>query len=429
MTSPLLKQVRSLHCLEAAWRTVRTNGIASKSEVVRKEIQQFDEDLSGKLRSLQSRLVHSSFKFLPARGVPIRKPGKKDIRPLVVANVETRIVQRAILDVLQGVPALESYFRNPHSFGGIKRQDGDELAAVPAAIEAVLGAIGSGGRFVICADISAFFTRISKTHVTDIVANAVADPDLMALFRGAIRVELSNLTALREHAIRFPTEDLGIAQGSALSPLLGNIILAAFDSRMNQGDCRCIRYIDDFIVLGPSASAVMARLRLAKRLLSELGMTFAVSKTSADAIPITRSFEFLDIEISNGLIRPSSKARSKFLASVRETFDSSRKAITGYRNGQPLPKAAALLGTLKRVDGMVQGWGKHYHFCNDDRCFETLDREISELIRHYLGFYKSERRVTAAARAPAILGVELLAAQVRRPFLWPKSLLLLGEAA
>jgi RNA-directed DNA polymerase len=76
--------------------------------------------------------------------VPIPKPGKKDIRPIVLADVETRIVQRSILDVLLGVDALQPFFRNPHSFGGIKRQKDDSLAAVPAAIKAVLDAIGAG---------------------------------------------------------------------------------------------------------------------------------------------------------------------------------------------------------------------------------------------------------------------------------------------
>src|SRR4051812_47008476 len=60
--------------------------------------------------------------------------------------------------------------------------------------------------------------------------------------------------------------------GGVLSPLLGNIILAAFDKQMNEGDCRCIRYIDDFIVLDPSGKAVMARTRLAKQILGALGM-------------------------------------------------------------------------------------------------------------------------------------------------------------
>ena len=421
MASKLLTQARSLRCLEAAWRSVRTNGLASKSENSRKEIQQFDEDPAGNLRSLKSRLGHGSFKFPEARGVAIPKPGKKDFRPLVLASVETRIVQRAILDVLQGIEDLQPYFRNPYSFGGIKRQKDEPLAAVPAAIKAVLDAIGEGAQYVVCADISGFFTRISKSAVSDIIAGAVKDDEFMSLFRQAIHVELSNLAQLRQNADRFPTEDIGVAQGSALSPLLGNIILAAFDQQMNAGDCRCIRYIDDFIVLGPTAAAVMARVRLAKKILGALGMSFALDKTSPNAISISSSFEFLGIELHNGLIRPAGKARTKFLGTLRATFDQGRKALVGYRNGQPLSKSDALLGTLKKADGMIQGWGKHYRFCNDRRCFENLDGEAVQLIRDYLGFYASERQKASADRAPAMLGVEMLGSIERAPFEWPNA--------
>jgi hypothetical protein len=329
-------------------------------------------------------------------------------------------VQRAILDVLQSVKTLQPFFLNPHSFGGIKRQPDESLAAVPAAVKAVLDAIGRGARYVICADISAFFTRISKSAASDIVAKAVGDEGFMSLFRQAIHVELSNLVQLREHAERFPTEDIGIAQGSALSPLLGNIILADFDRQMNQGDCGCIRYIDDFIILGPSEAAVMARFRMAKRLLGALGMSIALDKTSQSAIPIATSFEFLGIEFSNGLIRPASKARAKFLDSLRAIFDQSRKALRGYRNCQPLLKAQALLGTLKKADGVIQGWGKHYRFCNELRCFENLDKDVVELVREYLGFYSNERRNIQLDPAP-MLGIELLRGIERTPFEWPKT--------
>ena len=314
----------------------------------------------------------------------------------MLAQVEPRIVQRAILDVLQGIASLQPFFRNPNSFGGIKRRKDEPLAAVPAAIRAVLDAVGDGGRYVACADISGFFTRISKSRVADIVRHAVDDPEFMTLFEQAIHVELVNLANLRQHADRFPTEDLGVAQGSALSPLLGNIILANFDEQMNVNDCRCIRYIDDFIIVGPTQLAVRARLRLANRILAELDMQFAIDKTSVRPISVTESFDFLGIELNNGLIRPASKARLKFLNALRETFAEGRKALNGYRNGQPLPKSAALLGTLKRADGIIQGWGKHYRFCNDQRCFENIDDDVDKLIRDYLGFYRDERHRTTA---------------------------------
>jgi hypothetical protein len=56
--------------------------------------------------------------------------GLHDLKPPQI--VETRIVQRALVDVLQGVQSLQPFFLNPHSFGGIKRQENESLAAVPA---------------------------------------------------------------------------------------------------------------------------------------------------------------------------------------------------------------------------------------------------------------------------------------------------------
>jgi RNA-directed DNA polymerase len=386
MASALLREVRSLRCLEAAWRSVRTNGLASKSELVRKEIEKFDENAPRNLRSLKSRLGHGTFKFPPARGIAIPKRGKNSIRPIVLAEVEPRIVQRAILDVLQSINSLQPYFCNPFSFGGIKRRTDEPLAAVPAAIKAVLDAIGDGGQFIASADISGFFTRISKSRVAAIVGRAVDDEAFITLLGQAIRVELVNLEKLRQYASRFPTEDLGVAQGSALSPLLGNIILADFDKEMNDSDCRCIRYIDDFIIIGPTEVAVRARLRRAKRILAGLDMELALDKTSQRPIPVTESFEFLGIELNNGFIRPTPRARAKFLGSLRDTFEHGRKAFNAYRNGQPLSKPEALLGTLKRVDGIIQGWGKHYRFCNDQRCFENIDSQVDALIREYLGY-------------------------------------------
>jgi hypothetical protein len=148
-------------------------------------------------------------------------------------------------------------------------------------------------------------------------------------------------------------------------------------------------------------------------------MALSPGKTSQQAIPVMKGFEFLGIELNNGLIRPASKARAKFLASVRDTFGEGRKALIGYRNGQALAKSSALLGTLKRVDGVIQGWGKHYRFCNDERCFANLDAELGTLISDYLGFYRHERHCAAPDQTPAMLGVELLGMQERNPFTWP----------
>ena len=248
-TSELLRQARSLRSLEAAWRSVRTNGLASNSEVVRSEIKKFDEDASRNLRSLQSRSGHGTFKIPPARGIPIPKPGK-GIRPIVLAAVQPRIVQRAILDVLQGVDALQPYFRNPYSFGGIKRKKDDPLAAVPAAIKAVLDAIGEGGRFVACADISGFLCGSRKSGVANIVDRAINDLQFLPLFEQAIRVELANLANSANTLIGSRQRTWGSHREMHCLHCSVNIILANFDQVMNNSDCRCICYIGDFIIVG-----------------------------------------------------------------------------------------------------------------------------------------------------------------------------------
>ncbi len=420
--SQLLKEVRSRANLDRAWRVIEENGRFSKSDIVRSEIETFREQAFSNLRSLSDKLRRGTFRFRPARGVPIPKGGKKDranFRPLVIATVEARIVQRSILGVLTDVAELQPFFQNPHSFGGVRKNKDRPLASVPAAIQEVLSAIGNGATHVSCADISSFFTRISKSTVIEIVANVVNDTAFIALLRDAVKVELSNMTDLRERADKFPIYDIGVAQGNSLSPILGNIILHEFDRIMNVGDCRCIRYIDDFIVLAPTKRAASARMRLATTHLASLGMSLSDEKTHVEPRALATGFEFLGIELQNGLLRPSIRSQRRLLDSLTETFKESNRAFKDLRSGTVLKKHQSLLGTFRRVDGTIQGWGKHYRFCNDQATFTAIDSAVTKMIRSYICAYASERAIASDADRRSLLGIESLADMQRIPFTWP----------
>ena len=271
MKSKLARQVRKKRVIEEAWRAIKRNARTSKSQDTKIEIDSFEADLSTNIDRLIRQLREKKFDFPPARGVKIPK-GKKDksnFRPLVVTNVESRIVQRAIHEVLLSVPTIQKFVHTPHSFGGVKKQKEDDMAAVPAAIKAVLEAIGAGAKHVIRSDITKFFTCIPKSKVTAIISDAVADAEFVDLFKRAIAVELENMAQLREHARAFPIEDIGVAQGNSLSPLLGNLFLYDFDLELNgRPDVRCIRYIDDFIILGPNKEVVHNTFAKAEHLLA-----------------------------------------------------------------------------------------------------------------------------------------------------------------
>ena len=425
-SSKLLRSVWSIHSLERAWQVIQQNAYTSKSQDVRREVDEFRENAASNLRSISSRLSARTFKFEPAKGIPIPKkdaqgrniPGK--FRPIVLANIESRIVQRSLLESLMGIPELSKYVNTPHSFGGIRKKSKEDASAVPAAIGAVLSSIGNGANFIMCADIEKFFTRIPKSLVVSAISKVVDDFEFIALLEKAITVELSNMAELRERAADFPLYDIGVAQGNSLSPLLGNILLFEFDQQMNKGDCRCIRYIDDIIILAPSKRAAIARMKLAKKLVSEFGMTFGLAKTQAEPVSITTKFEFLGIEFNNGIIRPSAKAQTKLLASLNQNFAESQKAFREHRSGKTMKKEHALLSTLRRLDGILIGWGKHYRFCNDKNLLDNLDEQISQSIRQYIGEYGSAVKRTSSSQKRLLLGVELLHLMKQQPLQWPK---------
>jgi len=430
--SNIRKAVHKSQNLEAAWRVIYRNGKYSRSDDVRQAIEEFSQDPSKHLRSIQRRLSRGKFEFGLARGAPIQKRDGKGkstgkIRPIVIASLEARIVQRAILNVLVDIPSLASYVNTPHSFGGLRKvrspnkQVDDSISAVPAAIKAVLNEIGGGACWVATADITGFFTKISKSTVLDIIRGAVADNDLMALLEAGIKVELENLNELQKFADQFPIEDIGVAQGNSLSPLLGNILLAAFDASMNEGDCRCIRYIDDFIILAPTKKAANARLRRAKKMLEEFDMKLAPDKSAKQAQEVSKGFEFLGIEISPGFVRPAKKARIKFLSSIDAQLDISKSAIAGLRHGHKLDPKLALIATLKRIDGMIDGWGKHYWFCNDRRLFHTIDEKIRAAIGAYLGAYSYTRTQLPDGKRHLPLGLTNLGELERSQFTYPKA--------
>lgn len=432
MTSQLLKSVRAISNLESAWRVIRDNGRLSKSGEIKLELEEFDEAAPAKLRNLNRALQRKTFKFekakavaIPKRDVRGRKTGK--IRPIVISPVASRIVQRALLNVLIDIPQLQDYIKTPYSFGGIRKdkaavsegvEKSDNLSAVPAAIRAILEEISSGATYVASADIRAFFTKIPKSRVSSIIRKSVKDEEFVDFFDRAIDVELSNISDIRDHLLDFPIEDIGVAQGNSLSPLLGNIILRDFDEEMNSGDCRCVRYIDDFLILAPTEKAANARLRKAENILKSLGMELSPEKSSKGATHIRSGFDFLGINICPGKIRPSVKAKEKFLRSIEIELNEGLKALRKAKNGGDLPRHLSFLSVMTRVNGKIDGWSKHYWFCNDTDLFKSIDDRINLYVRSFMGGYSNIRKDLDIAMRAKLFGINQLSNMKRNSFVY-----------
>jgi hypothetical protein len=263
-------------------------------------------------------------------------------------------------------------------------------------------------------DIEGFFTKIPKSLVKAFIATHVKDQEFLRLFDGALETELENLDELAEHRPLFPIGDDGVAQGSALSTLAGNIVLNEFDRILNGRNILCVRYVDDYILLGPDEIRVKKAFESSQELLRKLHMRAYspwVGEDKADHGAVARGFSFLGCDINPNvkLIQPSRKARLKLLHDVQTLFSEALKMLTealtiGYR----LDRRQCYAQVMVKVNGIVSGWAHAFQFCNCISTFESLDHEIDKLVS---GFTREFRKLFEPASLRAIrrfLGVQLL---------------------
>lgn len=407
MTTPTpFTLVRRQSVLQNAWRKVRENGIRSQSEDTREKVKRFDSEAFRHLRRIEDQLRGRRFRFEPQKGIAKRRPGKSP-RPLVVAEVKNRIVQRAILDVLQGISGIREILFTPTSYGGIKER------GVQQAIAAACMAIDAGAKYHIRSDIEGFFTKIPRPQVLEEIERHVADPDFMVLLKNGTDTELANLEQLGDDAQLFPLDETGVAQGSALSPLLGNILLKDFDREMNGRGITCIRYIDDFLLLGPAPGMVRKAFQSAQKKLSAHGLRAydpTVEKKKAEEGFVAEGIVFLGCQIDRGkLINPSATARKRLLDAVKKSIQAGRTGIRIAEKGEPrkLPRQR-YAQTLVDIDNVVQGWGHAFAFCTGRLVFEELDRKIDILLSEFFGFTRRRASGKASKTSRRILGVHLL---------------------
>jgi retron-type reverse transcriptase len=406
---PYYDTARKTKALHFAWRKVYSNGIRSKSLDTRNLVIEFNNNAYSNIQGIYRLLLKDKFRFAPARGVPIRRPNKPP-RPIVIAPIANRIVQRSILDVLQSENSISKYINTPFSFGGIK--DYDEPKGVRNAIHAAQKAIAEGAKWYIKSDIKNFFTNIPKHKVVDIISSLIHDNKFIQLFEAAIDVELENMAELGRNAELFPIYEIGVAQGCCLSPLIGNILLHDFDSTMNGRGITCLRYIDDLIILAATRKKAEAAFESGMKGLKSLGLDAYNPDENIEKAKIDRTEEgidFLGCEIVGDRIKPNGKSRNRLLTRIDTIITESK--VSMKRPHICCQNKRSLIHTLQSISNVLEGWGNQYIFCNDLDSMEKMDQIINERLNRYLTHYSNCAKFFADkdfANRRRLLGVHLL---------------------
>ncbi len=409
----LVKAVRTIDNLYRAWTVVRSNVIATGHDNFKAEVKKISENPIPHLRRLQSQLQRQRFVFDEQHGVLKKKStGKK--RPIVVASVNNRIVQRAILNVLQkeeqpfadNLGEIVSALRTPTSVGGIPKR------GVPYGIGLVNDAIQAGTTHYLRSDIRDFFTKVPKSKIADFVRDQTGDDEFVDLLERAMKTELENAEEIKDDLYLFPTDDIGVPQGSSLSAFAGNVVLRYFDDQLNGRNIRTVRYIDDFVILGGSEQSVKRAFSSANAILKGLGMAAYgpdENPEKSNIGAISDGFDFIGCSIRSNGVMPSKKTRTKLLEDIQHTLRQGIQDIEQFASSEePRRASEAFVQVLCRVDRKIRGWGDAFSFCDNRIPFEQMDVRIDELLLEFKGRANQVINKASAAGKRRGLGIALL---------------------
>jgi len=410
----LYRKVCNKRNLRRAALAVLANAASSTSESTRDEADRFKRDLEKNLTEIRKQLADHRFKFAPARGIAIRKPGKTTRRPLVIAPIESRVVQRTILGVLSALPFVRSIHRKAYNLGGVL--DGGVAKAIDRAYRA-----GVNHAYYVRTDVKDFFTQVPRPTLLSRITDQTGDPEFNKLLEEATAVELSNLAELKQHGDIFPLAERGVAQGSCLSPLLCNLFMHEMDELLNTAPFEAVRYIDDVIIFGPNRSQVRKALKTLKEQLARYGLDAyeppargerLIGTAKAAEGETSRGFSFLGCDVSREAIRPGAKARSSLTEKVRRLYATGVASQRHLKIGSGEPFSAkddpTLLYTLWRVANTVRAWGGAFSFCTDMRVFRQLDSDLHDEYLSFLRLWKARVKGLSRADERRLVGMQLL---------------------
>jgi len=202
--------------------------------------QDYQANLERNLEDLHERVQRGAYRALPSRRTYIPKPDGRQ-RPLAIAALEDKIVQRATVALLNAI--------YEEDFLGLSYGFRPGRCAHDALDALFVGINSTKVNWILDADIRSFFDEISQQWLVRFLEHRIGDQRIIRLIQKWLKV------GVLENGI-VAVSDRGTGQGSVISPLLANIYLHyALDlwaerwrRREATGDMIFVRYADDFIV-------------------------------------------------------------------------------------------------------------------------------------------------------------------------------------
>jgi RNA-directed DNA polymerase len=340
------------------YSALKVLGNKGAAGVDRQTVGDFEAHLREELARLHHELREDQYRPSAVRRTWIPKPGSTEKRPLGIPSVRDRIVQTALVHVIE--PILDATFHE-QSYG-FRRGRGchDALRRVDELLEA-------GYVYVVDADLKAYFDTIPKDRLLAIVQQKISDGRVLALIKAYL--EQGVLEDMKTW-----TPEAGVPQGAVISPVLANAYLNPLDHHMAGQGFQMVRYADDFVILCQTQEEADTALSEVRQWVEEAGLTLHPDKTHIVDSRVA-NFCFLGYSFRGKLRFPRPKSHQKIIDRIRQ--------LTPRKTGQSLEF------TLHRLNSTLHGWYNYFRYCHWS-IFRTYDGYIRARIRRIL--LKQNRR-------------------------------------
>lgn len=341
--------LRRENMLEAYQRVVENEGKPGVDGIT---VQQLCQVLYERWEGIREELLNSRYTPQPVRKVEIPKPSGKGKRMLGIPTVIDRLIQQALLQILQ--PHFDATFSDA-SFGYRPGRSAQQ------AVERAREHVRAGQRWVVDLDLEKFFDRVNHDVLMSRLARRIEDKRILLLIRRFLQA------GMMEGGVVSPRTE-GTPQGSPLSPLLSNVLLDELDKELEQRGHRFVRYADDCNIYVRSETAgerVLTSVEtfLAKRLRLKVNR----EKSAVDR-PWKR--KFLSYSVTSHY-QPKLRIAQESIARMKE------KLCKVFRQG----RGQNLGHVLEKMKPKLRGWMTYFRKVEAPEPLKKLDSWIRRKLR------------------------------------------------
>ena len=358
--------------------------------------QTYEADLDRNLTDLHERVQRGAYRALPSRRVYIPKPDGRQ-RPLAVAALEDKIVQRATVALLNAIYE-EDFLGFSYGFRA-GRGTHDALDAL------CVGIVSKKVSYILDADIRSFFDEISQEWLIRFLEHRIGDRRIIRLIQKWLKA------GILEDGIVSISEK-GTGQGSVISPLLANIYLhyvldlwaERWRRREATGDMIIVRYADDFIVGFQHESDARRFLDEMRNRLQEFALSlhpektrliefgrFAAERRKRRGLGKPETFNFLGFtficgKTLSGKFQIQRKTRrDRMHAKLRKIKETLRRCMH-----RPIPEQG------KWLRQVIRGYFNYHAVPTNARALDVFRHHVTDLWRRRLRRRSQKDRMTWA---------------------------------